>query len=76
MASSFYYHGKPLQSDFVSNDPTYVLLDRSLADGAEVTLPLGSRVFANRRMEIYRLTDETETQAALERTKLAAGAPE
>jgi hypothetical protein len=34
-----------------------VLLDRSLKDGAEVTLPLGARVFTNARMDIYRLSD-------------------
>ena len=41
----------------MSEDPTYVLLDRSLSDGAEVTLPLGRRVFYNSRMEVYRLSE-------------------
>ena len=60
MASNFFYRGEVLNSGTVSNDPTYVLLDRSLADGAQVTLPLGNRVFVNRRMEIYRLSEEAE----------------
>jgi hypothetical protein len=66
MASNFFYRGEPLDSDVVSEDPTYVLLDRSLADGANVTLPLGHRVFVNRRMEIYRLSEETETATAVD----------
>jgi hypothetical protein len=76
MASGFFYHGKPLDSNLVSEDPTYVLLDRSLADGAKVTLPLGSRVFANRRMEIFQLSDDSDTPAVDARTNLAGSTPE
>ena len=57
MASNFFYRRRPLLSTAVSQDPTYVLLDRSLGDGAEVTLPLGRRVFYNSRMEVYRLSE-------------------
>jgi len=57
MASNFFYRRQPLLSTAVSPDPTYVLLDRSLGDGAEVTLPLGRRVFYNSRIEIYRLSE-------------------
>ena len=66
MASNFFYRGGLLDGRTVSEDPTYVLLDRSLADGANVALPLGHRVFANRRMEIYRLSVETENAAAVD----------
>lgn len=55
MAANFFYRGAPLRADAVSDTPVYVLLDRSLADGAQVLLPLKQRVFANRRMEVYRL---------------------
>ena len=57
MASNFFYRRRPLLSTAVSQGPTYVLLDRSLGDGAEVTLPLGRRVFYNSRMEVYRLSE-------------------
>jgi hypothetical protein len=75
LASDFFYRGKPLDSGLVSDDPTYVLLDRSLKDGAVIALPLGQRVFTNRRMEIYRLSHglgETVVQGA----KVAGGVPE
>jgi hypothetical protein len=65
MASDFFYRGKPLPAEAVSAGPTYVLLDRSLADGAEVTLPLGRRVFGNARLEVYRLS-QLETLPAAE----------
>ena len=65
LASNFFYRRQPLPSDWVSTDPTYVLLDRSLADGAEVSLPVGRLVFSNSRMEIYRLS-ETKPLPGLE----------
>jgi hypothetical protein len=74
LASNFFYRGKPLESEVVSEGPTYVLLDRSLKDGAVVTLPLGHRVFANRRMEIYRLSDGAG--AGVEGVTVAGGGPE
>lgn len=57
MASSFFYRGRPLRPEAVSAGPTYVLLDRSLKDGAEVSLPFGRLVFANPRLEVYRLSE-------------------
>lgn len=57
MASNFFYRRRPLQAEAVSPGPTYVLLDRSLKDGAEVSLPFGRLVFANPRLEIYRLSE-------------------
>ncbi|MFZ9683500.1 MAG: hypothetical protein ACO3DQ_09915, partial [Cephaloticoccus sp.] len=65
LASNFFYRRQPLPSDWVSAAPTYVLLDRSLADGAEVSLPVGRLVFSNSRMEIYRLS-ETKPLPGLE----------
>ena len=59
MAADFFYRGAPLRADAVSDAPVYVLLDRSLTDGAKVSLPLKQRVFANRRMEVYRLTAQS-----------------
>jgi hypothetical protein len=56
LAAEFFYRGHPLPSELVSDGPSYVLIDRSLSDGAEANLPLGSRVFANARMEVYRLS--------------------
>ncbi len=57
MAANFFYRGRPLRADAVSAGPTYVLVDRSLQDGAEVSLPVGRLVFANPRMEVYRLSE-------------------
>jgi hypothetical protein len=70
LASNFFYRGMPLDSGTVSDDPTYVLLDRSLADGAKVVLPLGHRVFANRRIEIFRLSEEPEAEASYQRERV------
>lgn len=75
MAANFFYRGVPLRSEAITDGPAYVLLDRSLADGAEVALPLKSRVFINRRMEIYRLSGET-SQLPVETVKLAEGSEE
>jgi hypothetical protein len=66
LASNFFYRGMPLDSDTAGDDPTYVLLDCSLADGAKVILPLGHRVFANRRIEIYRLSEEEHTERSFD----------
>jgi hypothetical protein len=73
LAANFFYRGERLPAETVSEDPTYVLLDRSLADGAEVSLPLGHRVFGNRRIEIYRLSDEAAATEAVEGAKIAGG---
>jgi hypothetical protein len=71
MAANFFYRGIPLHSEMVSPGPAYVLLDRSLSDGASVTLPLRNRVFVNRRMEIYRLSNETHSVVPAEAPKVA-----
>lgn len=56
LASGFFYRGQPLSATRVAGDgPCYVLLDRSINDGARVTLPADHRVFANSRMEVYRI---------------------
>jgi len=57
MASNFFYRGQPLSPAAVSAGPSYIMIDRSLADGAKADLPQASRVFTNSRMEIYRLTE-------------------
>ena len=57
LASNFFYRGRALKPSVVSAGPCYVLIDRSLADGAKVALSPDRRVFANPRMEIYRLTE-------------------
>jgi hypothetical protein len=55
LASDFFYRGRHLDPDTIGPEPSYVLLDRSLADHASVTLPVGARVFANARLTVYRL---------------------
>jgi hypothetical protein len=58
MASAFFYRGRPLRAQTVSSSSaSYVLIDHSLDDGARVILPSDNRVFANARMEVYRLAD-------------------
>jgi hypothetical protein len=74
LAADFFYRGKALPAEVVSDDPTYVLLDRSLADGAKVALPPGNRVFGNRRIEIYRLSGAAPAAHDLDATKVAEGA--
>ncbi len=56
LASNFFYRHRELRPNIVSSGPSYILLDRSLNDGAQPDLPAGSRVFANGRMEVYRLS--------------------
>jgi hypothetical protein len=71
VAAEFYYRGGLLTSGSVSAGPVYVLLDRSLADGAAVSLPQQKRVFGNRRMEIYRLHGESQSMVLQEAPKVA-----
>lgn len=59
MASNFFYRSRPLAPEVIGDSPSYVLHDRSLKDGAVVTLPLGARVFSNSRIDIYRLSPLT-----------------
>ena len=60
MASNFFYRGKRLPHGVVTSGPCYVLIDRSLADGARVGLPLEQKVFWNSRMEVYRLSESAD----------------
>ena len=55
LASAFFYRGRPLDPAVVSGAQCYILLDRSLADGAKVALPAKQRIFTNARMEVYRV---------------------
>jgi hypothetical protein len=64
IASNFFYHGMPLQPSAVSAAPTYILVDRSLKDGAKVPLPVGSHVFSNARLDVYRLSEKRGTTLA------------
>jgi hypothetical protein len=57
LASNFFYRGKPLTPSVVTAGPCYILVDRSLADGAKITLGPDKRVFSNPRIEVYRLSD-------------------
>ncbi len=67
LASDFFYRGRTLDPQIVAAAPSYVLIDRHLKDGAEVSLPLGSRLFASERFEIYRLTPAATFAADLPR---------
>jgi hypothetical protein len=42
-----------------SPSPCYLLLDRSVQDGARVALSSQQRVFANSRIEVYRVPNAT-----------------
>lgn len=57
LASDFFYRGRALNPEIVAAAPSYVLVDRSLQDDAVVPLPLGSRLFTNARMVVYRLSE-------------------
>lgn len=58
LASNFFYRGRPLDPAVVTGrGPCYVLVDRSLADGARVSAASARRVFTNQRMDIYRLSE-------------------
>ncbi|MBL9199455.1 MAG: hypothetical protein JNL39_03065 [Opitutaceae bacterium] len=56
LASNFFYRGRELSPRVVSGGPSYILRDRSLADGAQVPLPAGRLVFTNARLDVYRLS--------------------
>ena len=56
LASAFFYRGRPLEPSVISEAPCYVLVDRSLADGAKVAATGHIRVFGNARIDIYRMT--------------------
>jgi len=56
LASAFFYRGRPLDPMTISGDPCYVLVDRSLDDGAKVPSTGHTRVFNNARIDIYRMS--------------------
>jgi hypothetical protein len=66
LASDFFYRGRTLNPEIVAAAPSYVLVDRSLQDDAVVPLPLGSRLFTNPRMVIYRLSEPAPQVARVE----------
>jgi hypothetical protein len=71
IASNFFYRGRPLRSQTVSADPSYVLLDHSLTDGAAVALPREQRIFSNSRIEIFRLSENRPEAEEISGPKLA-----
>lgn len=59
MASNYFYRGRALPPGVVNKEgPSYVLIDRSLADGANPAPATAQKVFANPRIEVYRLNVE------------------
>jgi hypothetical protein len=52
-------------ASLTSPSPCYLLLDRDLQDGARVALSGQQRVFANSRIEVYRVPSANATLAAL-----------
>lgn len=56
LASAFFYRGRPLDPMTISGDPCYVLVDRSLDDGAKVPSTGHTRVFNNARIDIYQMS--------------------
>jgi hypothetical protein len=56
LASRFFYRDGVLAPELVSRGPCYALIDRSLNDGAKLNFPAAHRLFANERMEVYRLS--------------------
>ncbi|MDP3069225.1 MAG: hypothetical protein Q8N18_03005 [Opitutaceae bacterium] len=56
MASNFFYRGRELSPTTVSDGPSYILRDRSLGDGAQVSKSQCHLVFTNARLDVYRLS--------------------
>lgn len=73
LASAFFYRGRPLDASVVSVDPCYVLVDRSIADGAKVPAAGVTRVFSNTRIDIYRMA-RLEPTPGLAQTAVVLGA--
>jgi hypothetical protein len=59
LAADIFYRSKLPMALLTSLSPCYLLLDRSLQDDARVALPSPQRVFANSRIEIYRVPNAT-----------------
>ena len=65
LESGFFYRGRALTPKQVNNNgPSYVLIDRSLADGAKIAAGSAVRVFSNARIDVYRLLAAAESQVA------------
>jgi hypothetical protein len=56
LASAFFYREQPLDQSLFGGHPCYVLVDRSLADGASVGASPHTRVFVNARIDVYRMS--------------------
>jgi len=62
-SAAFYARQRPAAS-VLHATPCYLVLDRSVHDAAPIALAPGRRVFANRRVEVYRLPREPAPLAA------------
>jgi hypothetical protein len=65
LAAEVFYHHRPPSAEMFGGMPCYALIDHSLRDGAEVALAPQSRVFANARIEIYRMPPRDTRTAAV-----------
>jgi hypothetical protein len=61
-AADVFYRARSPQTTLAMASPCYLLLDRSMGDEATVALAETSRVFANARIEIYRVPSLLSTQ--------------
>jgi hypothetical protein len=59
LAAEIFYRNKLPVASLTSPSPCYLLLDRDLQDGAKVALSSQQRVFANSRIEVYRVPNAT-----------------
>ncbi|MBI5381384.1 MAG: hypothetical protein HZA31_05745 [Opitutae bacterium] len=70
LAADIFYHDRSPTTALFGNKPCYILLDRTVQDGARVPLTDLQRVFANERIEVYRVpslllaTHQVETPTA------------
>jgi hypothetical protein len=55
LADDIFYRQRPATAELFGDGPAYLVLDRAVADGAKPPAPPAERVFANPRIEIYRL---------------------
>ena len=63
LAAEIFYRNKLPLASLTSPSPCYLLLDRSMQDGASVALSGQQRVFANSRIEVYRVPNATRAAA-------------
>jgi hypothetical protein len=64
IAAKVFYGGLTPSRAMFSVQPSYVVIDHSVGDGAKVALPSSARVFANSRFEIYRVPPRTKSTPA------------